>query len=132
MDQIIIGVASEQIREEALKKSWSLNDLRKEGMHMESAAKGASEIAGEGSSINRVGRYSMKGIKNNTASTRKVNCYFCGMSVNSQDITKHANVLLGVLNATIAGKLDIMQKYVTLKNLFRKSKRRNRKRRYIT
>ena len=57
---------------------------------MESAAKGALEIAGEGSSINRIGRYSMKGIKNNTASTRKVNCYFCGMSVNSQDITKHA------------------------------------------
>ena len=43
--QIVIGLASDQICEEDLKNSWTLDILRKEGMHMESAAKGASEIA---------------------------------------------------------------------------------------
>ena len=59
-DQIIIGTTNEEIREESLKNSWDLNSLRKEGMRLESAAKGASEISGEGK-INRVyGKYSRK------------------------------------------------------------------------
>ena len=33
-DQIVIGMLSDTIREEALKNSWSLADLRKEGMRI--------------------------------------------------------------------------------------------------
>ena len=38
-DQIIIGTREQSIRQEALKKSWDLKNLRKEGMQMESAAR---------------------------------------------------------------------------------------------
>ena len=59
-DQIIIGTANKEIREEALKNSWDLPSLRKEGMHLESAANSASEISGEGN-VNKVyGKYSRK------------------------------------------------------------------------
>ena len=51
-DQIIIGLRSENIREEALKESWNLHDLRINGMRLDSAARGAIEITGD-SSINK-------------------------------------------------------------------------------
>ena len=46
-DQIIIGTRYQNIREEALLKSWDLQTLRTEGMKMESAMKSGSEIGGE-------------------------------------------------------------------------------------
>ena len=46
-DQIIIGLKSNNICQEALKKSWDLDTLRREGMKMESAARGGAEINGE-------------------------------------------------------------------------------------
>ena len=89
-DQIVIGTISDQIREEALKKSWTLADLRKEGMHMESASKGASEIAGD-TCLNKLGKYSFKNRKKEFQGTpKKVNCYFCGLATERRDIAAHS------------------------------------------
>ena len=44
-DQIVIGTHNEKIREQALLKSWSLEDLRKKGMKAESAARGEEKIS---------------------------------------------------------------------------------------
>ena len=41
-DQTIIGLKDDFIREEALKHSWKLSDLRTNGMRLESAARGVS------------------------------------------------------------------------------------------
>ena len=56
-DQIIFGITSHEIREEALRKSWELTELRKEGMRLENAVKGASQISSE-VKVNFVGKYS--------------------------------------------------------------------------
>ena len=56
-DQIIIGTSSKEIRDEALLQSLDLATLRKEGMKLESAARGGAEISGE-AAINKLGRYS--------------------------------------------------------------------------
>ena len=55
-DQIIIGLKSNDIRQEALKKSWDLDTLQREGIKMESAARGGAEINGE--DIYKMGAYS--------------------------------------------------------------------------
>ena len=46
-DQIVIGVSQDDIREEALKKSLDLKDLRATGVSIEGASKGAAEISGD-------------------------------------------------------------------------------------
>ena len=51
-DQIVIGTSSKEIRDEALLRLWDLATLRKEGMKLESAARGGAEISGE-AAINR-------------------------------------------------------------------------------
>ena len=93
-DQIIIGIISDEIRGEALKKSWNLASLRKEGMTMESAAKGAAEIAGDGTLNKLLGKYSYRNIKgkegNKKLSQKKVNCFYCGISLYRNGITAHA------------------------------------------
>jgi len=60
--QIVIGTAIDEIREEALKQAWDFKKLRKEGMRLKSAAKGASEISGN-MKINKVWKYSRKNQK---------------------------------------------------------------------
>ena len=95
-DQILIGTSHEKIREEALKGSWDLAKLRKEGMHIESATKGAAELAGE-SELNKIGKYSRKNqnmqklkqgkIKND----KEIKCYFCGYYVNTP-IKEHVSI----------------------------------------
>ena len=88
-DQILIGTNESKIREEALMKSWDLATLRKEGMRMESAAKGEAQIAGE--SVNKIGKYSYKNQNRNpTKQPPKgpITCYNCGKSVNT-GIMKH-------------------------------------------
>lgn len=82
-DQIIIGTSNDKIREEALKKSWDLATLRKEGMHMESAYKGAEALSAD--TINKIGKYSQK-YKNRQKQENKFKakvCYFCGSEVTS-------------------------------------------------
>ena len=61
-DQILIGTNNDEIRQEALKRSWTLSDLRQEGMKMESAARSGAQISSE-SSLNRVGKYSFNNLK---------------------------------------------------------------------
>ena len=39
-DQIVIGTTHAKVREEAFLKNWALNELRTEGMKLESASKG--------------------------------------------------------------------------------------------
>ena len=92
-DQIVIGTVNDEIREEALKKSWTLATLRKEGMRMESASKGASQIAGD-SDVNKIGKYSFRNTKNKGTKapqqSKKVNCYFCGLTAERRDIAAHS------------------------------------------
>ena len=90
-DQIVIGTTDGKIREEALMKSWNLQTLRREGMRMESAAKGGAEMSGE--AVNKLGKYSYRSMKQNThtkqpAKRTSLTCYNCGKSV-STPIRKH-------------------------------------------
>ena len=87
-DQIIFGLSDDRIREEALKHSWDLCNLRKEGMRLESAAKGASEISGE-AKVNRVGKYSLKNAKK-SGFKKQISCFHCGLNGPRQDILSHA------------------------------------------
>ena len=64
-DQIVIGTASDEIRKNALKNQWSLDELVKNGRALEAATYGASQIKQEhdSASVSRVGRpgkYSLK------------------------------------------------------------------------
>ena len=95
-DQIVIGISCDDIREEALKSSWDLVNLRKEGMRLESAAKGASEISGD-PRVNRVGKYSFKNTKKKDSTKpekkeRIAGCFFCGITGPRQDILAHAKL----------------------------------------
>ena len=73
-DQIVYGTTFDKVREEAFIKSWNLANLRKEGMRMESASKGAAEISGE--SLNRMGLFSHKNIRNNkNTKQHQLSCY---------------------------------------------------------
>ena len=64
-DQIIIGTIHEKIRQEALKNSWDLQQLCKEGMRIESATKGMEELNNE-SPVNKMGKYSFRNTKKTT------------------------------------------------------------------
>ena len=87
-DQIVIGMKSDDIRQEALKNSWALKDLRTNGMRMESASKGAAEISGE-NPVNKLGKYSYRNMNSQKTETqRMIKCYFCGTS--TTQIRKHA------------------------------------------
>lgn len=94
-DQILIGTNNCDIRDEALKQSWKLSELRQEGMKMESAARSGAQISNE-SSLNRIGKYSYshmkKGLESrNTRNEEKqtsINCYNCGGKV-AGSISKH-------------------------------------------
>ena len=90
-DQIIIGTSSDLIREEGLRNSWGLSQLRKEGMRLESAAKSASEISRE-HGLNKLGRYSWKNNKkkDTSKSGEMANCYFCGFSSTRLEVVTHA------------------------------------------
>ena len=86
-DQIVFGTTNDKIREEAFIKTWDLANLRKEGMRMESASKGAAELSGE--HINRVGPYSHKNIRSNKNNDNRntpktltpLICFNCGTTV---------------------------------------------------
>ena len=55
-DQVIIwSKGKKNARQEELKRSWDLELLRREGMKMESAASGGTEIIGE--DMNKMGAY---------------------------------------------------------------------------
>ena len=90
-DQIIIGTSCEKIREEALKQSWNLEKLRREGMKIESALHGIAELSGE-SQLNKVGRYSKRYANKQAIQeyTPKV-CHFCGYKV-STSIVEHVKL----------------------------------------
>ena len=60
-DQIVIGTIHTSVRDEALKKSWTLAELKREGMQIESAERGGAEISGEG--LNKLGKYSYTNMK---------------------------------------------------------------------
>ena len=65
-DQVVIGTTSSKIKEEALLKSWDLASLRHEGMKIESAIRGESEISnGDKVDVHKLGKYSYKTMKNN-------------------------------------------------------------------
>ena len=83
-DQIVIGTRYNDICQEALKKAWDLNTLRRDGMAMESALKGSAAITGE--DVNKVGKYSRKSKWNESSKSRV--CYNCDNSVKGS-ILKH-------------------------------------------
>ena len=92
-DQIVIGTTSDLIREEALKESWSLTDLRTQGMRLESASKSASEISGE-QRMNKLGKYSYRNARTKNVGESKANdaasCFFCGLSASRKEVVAHA------------------------------------------
>ena len=88
-DQIVIGSSSDQIREEALKESWGLAELRKEGMRLESASKGAAEISGE-LKLNKIGKYSRKYQKGAVKADQSCQCYSCGYAATKKEVIAHA------------------------------------------
>lgn len=45
--QIIVRTLSDKIREEALKKSWNLEQLKRQSMRIKSALHGTAELSGE-------------------------------------------------------------------------------------
>ena len=76
---------NDKIRDEALKRSWGLGELREEGMKMESAARSGSQMSNE-SSINKVVKYSnLKGnkLKDDSKVPKKnasnINCFTVGV-----------------------------------------------------
>ena len=102
-NQILYGTSNDKIREEAIKRSWDLENLRKEGMQMESAARGSAMISGETAAVNKLGNYAYSKLKQNMdkntnngvqkqSNTNKkqktYNCYNCGEKV-SGSIYKH-------------------------------------------
>lgn len=101
-DQILIGTNNDEIRQEALKRSWTLSDLRQEGMKMESAARSGAQISSE-SSLNRVGKYSFNNLKErkkamvrpekanlppnvNKKRGSQLNCFNCGNKISGSII----------------------------------------------
>ncbi len=79
-DQIIIGTTHDKIREEALKNSWDLQQLRKEGMRIESATKGMEELNNE-STVNKMGKYSFRNTKKRHDIGKPRSCYYCGQAI---------------------------------------------------
>ena len=84
-DQIIIGTIHDKIREEALKHSWDLPKLRKEGMQIESATKGVNELNNE-NPINKMGKYSYKNLKKKQQTGKPRACYYCGQDIKASII----------------------------------------------
>ena len=78
-DQIVIGTKIAKIREEALEKSWKLDELKKTGMKIESAARGEAEIAGT-ADVKKLGAYSKinQNYRNSSKPNNTNNCYNCG------------------------------------------------------
>ena len=87
-DQIIIGLKSNDICQEALKKPWDLDTLRREGMKMESVARAGAEINGE--DIYKIDAYSFKSLKErqNIKEEISITCYNCGTKT-SAPIKRH-------------------------------------------
>ena len=94
LKKIITGLKDNKIRQEALKRSWDLESLRKEGIKIESASHGGAEISGENGDILKLGPYSYRNMqdreklndqqhKNRKKSTSNpIQCYNCSNSVN--------------------------------------------------
>ena len=78
-DQIIIGTNNDEIRKNALKNQWNLDELSKNGKALEAAAKGAKQIKEEKdlsshvSRIKKPGKYSRKeqGKENQNSQNKK-------------------------------------------------------------
>ena len=121
-DQIVIGTNCHNIREESLLKSWDLQQLRTEGMRMESALRGGTEI--RGNNVNRLGKYSFKNMKQQLSSTGKsnipkqrkpVSCFYCGEKTNN--ISTHRESCKGKDN-----KCSVCSKYGHLPAVCRQRK----------
>ena len=69
-DQIIIERKNNDIHQEGLKKLWDFDTLQREGMKMESAARGGAEINGE--DICKMGAYSFKSSKDKQHKRRNI------------------------------------------------------------
>ncbi|CAB4023368.1 Hypothetical predicted protein [Paramuricea clavata] len=83
--KIIIGTTHDRIREEALKNSWDLQQLRKEGMRIESATKGLEELNNE-NPVNKMGKYSFKNMKKKPEAGKPRSYYYCGQDIKTSVI----------------------------------------------
>ena len=83
-DQILIGTSSEEIRRQALKDEWELDDLIKKGKAIEAATKGAAAIKKEDTvEVNRTkpGKYSKKAqSREKLKEGSKIRCKLCSSS----------------------------------------------------
>ena len=116
-----IGTSSNKICEEALKMSWDLPALRREGMRVESAYRGGAEIIGE--SVNKLGKYAKLSTKKKTEKDgefqqKPINCFNCGNSVIGPIMKHKEDALQETLNATSVIKWDISQKFAKAQNSY--------------
>ena len=90
-DQIVIGTPSSKIREEALMKFWNSQDLRREGMKIESASHGGAEITGK--QVNKSSKYSYRNMRKdkeeNSIVKPKLTCFNCGYLIHEGSISIH-------------------------------------------
>ena len=133
-DQILIGTTNEKIREEALKRSWDLATLRKDGMQLESALRGASELSNENGSVNKLGKYAKTKLsvgnstdfkaKNssvgNSTDFKTKSCYRCGLVI-QKSISQHVRQCKAKNSKCEAcgkiGHLEIVCRSNTVKNI---------------
>ena len=90
-DQVVIGTSNEKVKEQALLKSWDFENLRKEGMKIESASRGEETISH--ASVSKIGSYSYKNIEkkqmgraNDEDSSTNKQCYRCGERFSQQHL----------------------------------------------
>ena len=104
-DQINIGLKDNEIRQEALKSSWDLESLRKDGTKIESVSCGEAEISGENRDIFKLGPYSYRNMQDRQnlndqqhkrtkkSTSNPMQCYNCGNNLNNS-IIKHKSSCL--------------------------------------
>lgn len=86
-DQIIVGTTHDKIREEALKNSWEIQQLRKEEMRIESATKGMQELNHE-RQVNKMCKYSFKNLKKRLDIGKSRSCYYCGQAIKTSVVAR--------------------------------------------
>ena len=100
-DKIIIVLKDNEICQEALKRSWDLELLRKKDMKIENVSRGGAEISRENRDIFKLGPYSYRNMQDRQnlndqqhkrrkklTSSNPIQCYNCGNNVNGA-IIKH-------------------------------------------
>ena len=81
-------------------------------MRIESASKGASAISGD--ALNKLGKYSIKNTKKNAQYTsKKVNCFSCGIANGETFLLTLGTALLNLLHVETAERLVTVRRFAS-------------------